>query len=88
MIFKSNNKELTLVPIGGLGNRMLAITSAINYCLRKDFNLKIVWFRDWGMGANFHDLFNISDHCCPEKFYHSVSCLGPSPSGTLAVRSV
>lgn len=29
-----------------------------------------------------------SNHCCPEKFYHSVSCLGPSPSGTLAVRSV
>ena len=28
------------------------------------------------------------DHCCPEKFYHSVSCLGPLPSGTLAVRSV
>ena len=28
------------------------------------------------------------EHCCPEKFYHSVSCLGPSPSGTLAVRSV
>ncbi|WP_249088390.1 Arm DNA-binding domain-containing protein [Phocaeicola plebeius] len=29
-----------------------------------------------------------SFHCCPEKFYHSVSCLGPLPSGTLAVRSV
>ena len=28
------------------------------------------------------------EHCCPEKFYHSVSCLGPLPSGTLAVRSV
>ena len=27
-------------------------------------------------------------HSCPEKFYHSVSCLGPSPSGTLVVRSV
>ena len=27
-------------------------------------------------------------HCCPEKFYHSVSCLGPSPSGTLVVMSV
>lgn len=27
-------------------------------------------------------------HCCPEKLYHNVSCLGPSPSGTLAVRSV
>ena len=31
---------------------------------------------------------NIKLHCCPEKFYHSVSCLGPSPSGTLVVRSV
>ncbi|WP_205096624.1 hypothetical protein, partial [Mediterranea massiliensis] len=28
------------------------------------------------------------EHCCPEKLYHNVSCLGPSPSGTLAVRSV
>lgn len=28
------------------------------------------------------------NHSCPEKFYHSVSCLGPSPSGTLVVRSV
>lgn len=31
---------------------------------------------------------NPEDHCCPEKFYHSVSCLGPSPSGTLVVMSV
>lgn len=31
---------------------------------------------------------NMFHHCCPEKFYHSVSCLGPLPSGTLAVRSV
>lgn len=33
-------------------------------------------------------LDNVLYHCCPEKFYHSVSCLGPLPSGTLAVRSV
>lgn len=32
--------------------------------------------------------FLLGLHCCPEKFYHSVSCLGPLPSGTLAVRSV
>ena len=31
---------------------------------------------------------NSISHSCPEKFYHSVSCLGPSPSGTLVVRSV
>ena len=50
MIFNSNNKELTLVPIGGLGNRMLAITSSINYCLRKDFNLKILLeIREWAL---------------------------------------
>lgn len=77
MIFNSNNKELTLVPIGGLGNRMLAITSSINYCLRKDFNLKILWFRDWGMGANFQDLFNISDSLnnvkvIDAKWYHYI----------------
>lgn len=32
--------------------------------------------------------FYEKNHSCPEKFYHSVSCLGPSPSGTLVVRSV
>ena len=35
-----------------------------------------------------HCLFYDFEHSCPEKFYHSVSCLGPSPSGTLVVRSV
>ena len=34
------------------------------------------------------DNFSEPMHCCPEKFYHSLSCVGPSPSGTLAVRSV
>ena len=33
-------------------------------------------------------IFDNENHCCPEKFYHSVSCLGPSPSGTLVVMSV
>ena len=50
-----------------------------------------------GSDGNYKASFNmygtqlnpdIDVHCCPEKFYHSVSCLGPSPSGTLAVRSV
>lgn len=31
---------------------------------------------------------NYKNHCCPEKFYHGVSRLGQSPSGTLSVRSV
>ena len=39
-------------------------------------------------GITYIDLANNYGHSCPEKFYHSVSCLGPSPSGTLVVRSV
>ena len=42
--------------------------------------LSIIWVDN--------DEFNKVRHSCPEKFYHSVSCLGPSPSGTLVVRSV
>ena len=43
-----------------------------------------------GMGSVADSVKNIYKqiHSCPEKFYHSVSCLGPSPSGTLVVRSV
>ncbi|MDF9830952.1 hypothetical protein [Parabacteroides sp. PF5-6] len=53
-------KQLTLVPIGGLANRMLAITSAIGFCRENQVRLKVVWFKDWGMGADFHSLFNLS----------------------------
>jgi len=53
-------KKLTLVPIGGLANRMLAITSAIGFCTTKNIQLKVVWFKDWGMGADFHSLFDLS----------------------------
>ena len=38
--------------------------------------------------AEVMDSILLCIHCCPEKLYHNVSCLGPSPSGTLAVRSV
>lgn len=27
-------------------------------------------------------LVSIGDHCCPEKFYHKVSCLAEPSSGT------
>lgn len=53
-------KKLMLVPIGGLANRMMAITSTLRLCLRHGIRLRIVWFRDWGMGAKFHDLFRLS----------------------------
>ena len=52
--------KLTLIPIGGLANRIYAITSAIAYCQAHSIPLKIVWFKDWGMGADFHSLFKLS----------------------------
>lgn len=52
-------KKLTLVPIGGLANRLYAITSAIAFCEDYDIDLKVVWFKDWGMGADFHALFEL-----------------------------
>ena len=53
-------KKLTLVPIGGLANRLYAITSAIAFCKEHDIDLKVVWFKDWGMGADFHALFELA----------------------------
>ena len=56
-----------------------------------------IWFSDFWMKVLVIFLFVYTIvlglvvycvHCCPEKLYHNVSCLGPSPSGTLAVRSV
>ena len=54
-------KRLTLIPIGGLGNRIFAIASTIAYCREQKCPLRIVWFRDWGMGARFQELFELSD---------------------------
>lgn len=53
--------KLILIPIGGLANRFYAITSAIAFC--KDYNvkLKVIWFKDKGMGADFHSLFKLSE---------------------------
>ncbi|MDR2621520.1 MAG: hypothetical protein LBC48_02935 [Dysgonamonadaceae bacterium] len=51
---------LTFVPIGGLANRIYAVTSAISFCKNYNIRLKVIWFKDWGMGAGFYDLFNLS----------------------------
>ena len=35
-------KQITLVPVGGLGNRIEAISSAIAFCIEKKWDLKIL----------------------------------------------
>ncbi len=53
-------KQLTLIPVGGLANRLFAMTSAMAYCRTNGISLRIYWFKDWGMGADFHRLFILS----------------------------
>lgn len=72
-------KQLTLIPIGGLANRFYAITSAIAFCKDYDIKLKVIWFKDKGMGADFHSLFELSEdvdksnvEIIDAKWYHYV----------------
>ncbi|MDR0891710.1 MAG: glycosyl transferase [Mediterranea sp.] len=48
---------LTFIPVGGLGNRMRAIASAVTLAQATRSELRIVWFRDWAMQAPFQALF-------------------------------
>lgn len=52
-----SNGTLTLVPAGGLANRMKAIVAAHCLCQRTGGNLRVVWFKDWALPARFDDLF-------------------------------
>lgn len=51
--------DFTLVPIGGLGNRINAICSAIVYCRQHRKTLKILWFKDPGLNCPVEDLFSL-----------------------------
>ncbi|GHV49186.1 hypothetical protein FACS1894181_07460 [Bacteroidia bacterium] len=53
-------KTLTLVPYGGLANRIYAITSSIGFCKENNVQLKIIWFKDKGIGAGFYNLLRLS----------------------------
>lgn len=56
---KKNNTQasLTLIPAGGLANRMRAIASAYHLCQQTNAHLKIIWFRDWALNAPFKEIF-------------------------------
>jgi hypothetical protein len=53
-------QKLTLTPFGGLSNRIYAIASAIGFCKDNNIQLKIIWFKDWGMGADFHRILTLN----------------------------
>ena len=51
------NKKLTLIPVGGLANRMRTINSVIEFCNGDNRDLSIIWFLDHGLNCSFYDLF-------------------------------
>lgn len=51
---------MTLIPAGGLANRIYAIASAIGFCRDNNIRLKIIWAKDWGMGTTFHQILSLN----------------------------
>ena len=51
------NREVFLVPVGGLANRMRAIVSVLNACQEAGAKLNVVWFRNRELNAPFYSLF-------------------------------
>ncbi len=51
-------KKLTVVPIGGLANRMYAIASFVSYFRdKKDWQVEFIWVKDQGLNCSYGDLF-------------------------------
>ena len=53
-------ERLTLVPVGGIANRMRTIASAYQLCADANVDLRIIWFRDRALNAPFNKIFNFA----------------------------
>ena len=53
--------SLTLVPSGGLANRMYSIVSAYNLCQKAGVALSVIWFKDRFLSAGFSDIFRLME---------------------------
>ncbi|MDR1632106.1 MAG: hypothetical protein LBR97_04400 [Dysgonamonadaceae bacterium] len=56
---QKKTSTFTLVPAGGLGNRISAICSAISFCMEKQRHLTIIWFKDKGLNCDYDKLFHL-----------------------------
>lgn len=52
-----HSKHITLIPNGGLANRMKAIAAALRLAEAVDSQLHIIWFASKDLSAKFSDLF-------------------------------
>ncbi len=49
--------RLHFIPVGGLANRMRAVSSAVTLCKNTKNKINIIWFQDWALHAPFKSLF-------------------------------
>ena len=54
---KKMQGTITLVPVGGLANRMKAIDAAVGLAQEANARLHIIWFKDKGLNCRFDQLF-------------------------------
>lgn len=54
---------ITLIPVGGLANRIRTIASALTLAEHSEHELRIIWFKDNGLNCRFDQLF-----CPPQAF--------------------
>ena len=53
--------EITLIPVGGLANRIRVIESGIRLSKETNSRLKVIWYKDNGIGCRFEKLFRPFD---------------------------
>ncbi len=52
-------RKITLIPFGGLANRLKCICSSISLCLKYQIQLEIIWYMDEGLACPSHRLFTL-----------------------------
>lgn len=56
-----SRQYLLFVPSGGLGNRMRAVASAYSLHEQTGVDVRVLWFRDWGLDSPFSEIFQPVD---------------------------
>lgn len=70
------NKILEINPVGGLANRMRTLAGGITLASELDVDYKVIWFKNWEINADPHELFDsecdfLEKTICPSalKYY-------------------
>lgn len=54
----SERKKITVLPFGGLGNRMRVLNSAFSLNNELKYDLAILWFKKWELNSDLSTLFS------------------------------